>query len=62
MKLEVEVVDEVGVQLLLWAGGWWVDGWVGGWMDKTKVILNSTQIKFKFKFKLKLEVSLEINY
>ena len=33
-------------------------GWVvgGGWSDKMKVILNSTQ--FKFKFKLKLELSL----
>ena len=32
-------------------------GWVvGGWSDKTKVILNSTQ--FKFKLKLKLELSL----
>ena len=29
---------------------------VGGWSDKTKVILNSTQ--FKFKLKLKLELSL----
>ena len=46
-----------------------------GWSDKTKVILNSTQLKFKlklklelslattqfkFKFKLKLELSLAI--
>ena len=30
----------------------------GGWSDKTKVILNSTQ--FKFKLKLKLELSLAI--
>ena len=36
-------------------GGWVVGG---GWSDKTKVILNSTQ--FKFKLKLKLELSLAI--
>ena len=30
----------------------------GGWSDKTKVMLNSTQ--FKFKFKLTSELSLEI--
>ena len=34
-------------------GGWWVGG---GWSDKTKVILNSTQ----FKLKLKLVLSLAI--
>ena len=51
MKLGVEVDDEIGVKLLF------PDG-VGGWSDKTKVILNSTQ--FKFKLKLKLELSLAI--
>ena len=53
MKLEVEVDDEVEIQLLVRCV---VVGWVDGWSDKTKVILNSTQ--FKFKFKLKLELSL----
>ena len=61
----VEVILEVGVELLnstqvnvhsihifstTSPGGWWV----GGWSDKTKVILNSTQLK------LKLELSLAI--
>ena len=44
MKLEVEVVDEVGVQLIVQLGGF---GWVGG------------RVKRKFKFKLKQELSLE---
>ena len=51
-KSGVNVVDEAGVQLLVRVGGWVV----GGWLDKTKVILDSTQ----FKFKLKLELSLVI--
>ena len=25
----------------------YISGWVGGWSDKIKVILNSTQFKFK---------------
>ena len=31
---------------------------VGGWSDKTKVILNSTQFKFKFQLKLELLFSI----
>ena len=30
----------------------------GGWVDKTKIILNSTQFKFKLKLKLKIELCL----
>ena len=52
LKLGVEVLDEVGVQLLYRVGG--------EWSDKTKVILNSTQFKFKLKLKSKLELSLAI--
>ena len=43
MMLLLKLALEVGGQLIFW---------VGGWSDKTKVILNSTQ------FKLKLELSL----
>ena len=43
----------MALKLLLRVGGCRVGG---GWSDKTKVILNSTQ----FKFKLKLELSLAI--
>ena len=35
-KLGVDIVDEVGVQLLFR---------VGGWSDETKLILNSTLVK-----------------
>ena len=38
MMLLLKLALEVGGQLIFW---------VGGWSDKTKVILNSTQFKFK---------------
>ena len=36
--LGVEIVDEVGVQLLVLVGGGWVGG---GWSDKMKLMLKS---------------------
>ena len=39
-KLGVDIVDEDGVQLLVRVGG-------GGWLEETKLILNSTPVKVK---------------
>ena len=47
LKLEVvvEIVVELGVEV---EACHYQSGWVGGgWSDKTKVILNSTQVEFE---------------
>ena len=33
-----------------------MDGWVGRWSEKTKVIPNSTQLKLKLKLELSLAI------
>ena len=46
-SIQVEVVYSIYIFSTTSPGGWWVvGGWVvGGWLDKTKVILNSTQVE-----------------
>ena len=51
MKSGVEDVVGIGVQLIVRVGGW-----MDGWSDKTKVILNSTQCKLKLKFEFGLVI------
>ena len=57
---QAQVKDEVIVEVRSWCcrSSWSSTTSPGGWSDKTKVILNSTQ--FKFKLKLKFELSLAI--
>ena len=42
MKLGVDVVDEAGVQLLVWVGGWWVVG-----QNESNTKINSVEVEVR---------------
>ena len=58
-QVKLEIMYEVIVESRSWKCGWnWSSTNIpGGWSDKTKVILNSTQFKMKLNWKLELSLA-----